>query len=142
MQLTLPTIPSPTPEEKALAQVVYLLRECPDFLSGYSGDGPLEDDGSFSLDQLGLWRDCDGYLLETHPMDGYDFLVYYAALDHYFISPNGDLLGAQLSVRQFGPTVLVNTLTQTLTCGDLPPRTYTDNADLTSAVSDLYTHLL
>lgn len=142
MQLTLPTIPSPTPEERALTKVAYLLRECPDFPVDYPGEGPLEDDDSFHLDPRGLWRDLDGDLIETHPMDGYDFLSSYATLDHYFIGPDGDLLGAQLSVRQFGPTVLVNTHAQTLTCGDLPPLTYTDNADLTSAVSDLYTHLL
>lgn len=140
-QLTLPTIPTPSPEEKIINAILYLLREAPYVAAEEPDLGPLEDDPYFHLDERGLWRDAEGNLIEAVPMDAASFFATYSfEVTHFYITPDCECVGAVFSSSHWGHPVTIDTNAGTVSCGS-DTTAYSSSIDLDSFIADLATHL-
>ena len=142
-QLTLPTFPLHTEEEKIVNAILYLLREAPYVAAEEPDLGPLEDDPYFYLDEGGLWRDADDNIIEANPMDAASFISTYSfEVKHFLITPDYECVGAVLTSSHWGQPVTIDTNAGTVTCGPVTSAyTTASSIDLDSFIADLATHL-
>lgn len=142
-QLTLPTFPPHTKEEKIVNAVLYLLREAPYVAAEEPDLGPLEDDPYFYFDVWGLWRDADGNLIEAMPMDAASFFATYSfEISHFLITPDCECVGAVLTSGHWSHPVTIDTHAGTVSCGPVTTAyTIAPSIDLDSFIADLATHL-